>query len=464
MKEIGRNETCPCGRGKKYKNCCKKEDITWFRKEDGTFVSNRKVPIPEEFRDSLRGVYDRFYELFGREPNPDDLISYDAERHSNSYYKAVMPLLRESGISESWIYAMYRTGGLIPTEMNEKYLSQHDLDSFAEYVEEYDEIIDEIDHLNNGHQKDGLSVSVPALVMIGSKIIDERAASTVSSLLSGFNYFLNYLNKDCSDLSASPGTLVEYASFVAIRAIKTVNSISKLLEISEPVSIYALGRSFFESYVYLRAINCDDTFFSSKIQPSLSFAEYGFEIEDGNINYRKIKADSLFGDDAPTRRSKDVPRLKDACEEYGTETDEKLRKLFYRYACQFVHIDALTARSSFYEPDLYLEFDESSIATVCALSMATILLWELAQLPITPGQQRADLFFLAGKLASGLCDCFMILVSDREQSDEMYEVFLQRLIEVETNTWKCRDEYLAMRAKGKKMPLDRAVGASTANA
>lgn len=442
MKEIGLNEMCPCGRGKKYKKCCRKKGITWSRDEDGSLVSDRKVQMPKELLDSLKDSHNRFYELFGREPNSNDLIAYDAERHSNSYYKTMMPLLRECGMSEHWIYAMYRTDGLMPTKMNEKYLSRHDLDTFSAYMKEYDEIIEEIDRFGDRHQEEGPSLSISALVMIGNEIINERISDISTSLISGLNYFLNYLSKDSSDIAAPPYTLAEYVSFVTIRAIQTVNSISKLLEISEPVSIYALGRSLFESYVYLRAINCDDGFFSSKILPSLSFTEYGFEIEDGKINYKKIKADSLFGHDAPNRSSKDVPRLKNVCEEYGTDTDEKLRKLFYRYACQFVHIDALTARSSFYEPDLYLEFDESSIATVCALSMATILLQELAQLPITPDQQKADLSFLAGKLAADLCDCFMILISDGEQSDEMYEVFLQRLLEVETNSWECKEEYL----------------------
>lgn len=236
---------------------------------------------------------------------------------------------------------------------------------------------------------------------------------------------------------------------MAIRTVKTLSSISKLLEISEATSIYALGRSLLESYVYLRAINRDEDFFPGKILPSLSFAEYGFEVEDGAINYKKIKADSLFGSDAPKRSGKDVPRFNDICRDYGSGVDKRLRDIFYKYACQFVHIDALTARSFFYEPDLYAEFDEGSIAAVCSLSMATILLEEIVNLPITPSQQKDDLLFLVGNTASNLCDCFMILTSDGEQSDEMYDVFLERLLEVESNTWKCKDSYLAKRNKGK---------------
>lgn len=448
MKEVDPNEKCPCGRGKKYKRCCKKKGISWFKADDGSFVSKSSALIPKEHLEAFRRSHDRFCKLFGREPGSDDLISFDAERHSNSYYKTVIPRLRESGMSERWIYAMYRTDGFMPNAMNEKYLTQYDLDAFAAYMEEYDEIVDEVARLGAGNHEEELRVGIPALVLMGNEIIGERINDTVSSLTSGLNYFLNYQNKDRGDIEAPPNSLAEYVSFVAIRTAKTLNLISKLREIAEPTSIYALGRSLFESYIYLKSINCDESFFDNKILPSLSFAEYGFEIEDGALNYKKLKIDSLFGSDAPKRNRRNELKLGNECEKHGTRADKELRSLFYRYACQFVHIDALTARSFFYEPDLYMEFDESSIAAVCSLSMATILLEEIAKLPITPDRQRADLLFLVGNLASDLCDCFMILTLDGEQSDEMYEVFLRRLLEIEVNTWKCREDYLSAHAEG----------------
>lgn len=447
MEEVDRNELCPCGRGKKYKRCCRRKGIKWYRDDDGHYISECDAPIPKELIDALGRSSDRFCKLFGRNPEPDDLISFDARRHGNSYYKSLIPGLRECGMSESWIYAMYRTEGLMPTARNKKYLTQYDLNKFKSYMEEYDKIEREVALLGGQHQSEGSRISISALVLMGNKILDERVNEIAARLTSGFNYFLNYQNKRGGSIEATPCSLAEYASFVAIRAVKTLDSMTKLLEIAEPVSIYALGRSLFESYIFLRASNLDKEFFPSKILPSLSLGEYGFEVEDGVINYKKIKADTLFGPEAPKRSNKSVPKFGNVCEQYGTTADEELRKLFYRYACQFVHIDALTARSYFYEPDLYTEFDESSIAAVCSLSMGVILLEELANLPITPSQQKVDLLFLEGRLAEDLCDCFMILVLDEEQSDKMYEVFLQRLLDIETNNWACKDACLTERTQ-----------------
>lgn len=439
MMEIQPNEMCPCGRGRKYKKCCKKQGIIWYREEDGSYTQEYRALMPQEMIEVLKKSRDRFYALFGREPCDDDLVVFDAPRHSNSYYRSLIPALRKSGVPEKWIYAMYRTGGLMPTKENRKYISQHDLDAFAGYEKEYKGILREVKRAENGTLRDEPHIRVEALVMIGNEIVDAEIKKVAESLQHGFNYFLNCLNKDGGSIKAAPGSLAEYVFYIAIRSDNTIKSIVNLNGINEAGSIYALGRSLFESYVYLRAINCDASFFEVNVLPSLSFSECGIQIEDGAIKYKKIKVDYLFGEDVPKRNRRNEPKFGIACDKYGTDIDKKLKGIFYRYACQFVHIDPLTARSVFYEPDLYSEFSESSIATVCSLAMGVVLLEEIGKLAITPEQQGADIRFLAGSLAEHLCNCFGFFNLDDEQADEMYKVFLYRLLEVEGNCWGNHD-------------------------
>lgn len=154
MMEIQPNEMCPCGRGRKYKKCCKKQGIIWYREEDGSYTQECRALMPQEMIEVLKKSRDRFYALFGREPCDDDLVVFDAPRHSNSYYRSLIPALRKSGVPEKWIYAMYRTGGLMPTKENRKYISQHDLDAFAEYEKEYKGILREVKRAENGTLRD----------------------------------------------------------------------------------------------------------------------------------------------------------------------------------------------------------------------------------------------------------------------------------------------------------------------
>lgn len=125
--------------------------------------------------------------------------------------------------------------------------------------------------------------------MIGNEIVDAEIKKVAESLQHGFNYFLNCLNKDGGSIEAAPGSLAEYVSYIAIRSDNTINSIVNLNGINEAGSIYALGRSLFESYVYLRAINCDASFFEVNVLPSLSFSECGIQIEDGAIKYKRSR-------------------------------------------------------------------------------------------------------------------------------------------------------------------------------
>ena len=119
----------------------------------------------------------------------------------------------------------------------------------------------------------------------------------------------------------------------------------------------------------------------------------------------------------------------------GPKVDSDLYDCYYRPACQFVHIDAFTARCCFYEEDLYTEFDSSLVATICALATAVLVLEQLAKLSFISGRQARDLAHLASKCAHGICDCLMVLIVDPEQNEDEYGHLLERLKMVDGNSW-----------------------------
>lgn len=54
IKKIGRNDPCPCGSGKKYKNCCLKEGNDWNTTRELTAQEMAKVKYgtsqPQDFK------------------------------------------------------------------------------------------------------------------------------------------------------------------------------------------------------------------------------------------------------------------------------------------------------------------------------------------------------------------------------------------------------------------------------
>jgi len=65
-KRISRNAPCPCGSGKKYKNCCYGKGFDWVQDEDGAI--GRSIPMTEEVNEVVQQLRQAFIEKHGRKP------------------------------------------------------------------------------------------------------------------------------------------------------------------------------------------------------------------------------------------------------------------------------------------------------------------------------------------------------------------------------------------------------------
>ena len=422
MRELDDREPCPCGRDALYGECCKSVGIRWYREGD-LLYKQYNAHIPQEGMDFLNENEQKFLMLFGREPTSDDLIFFDASAHGNDYFRKCITFLRNLGLPKEWIYAFYRTDGLMPTVENEKFLSQSDIELFRWDCHEYTELMD----------ADFGSGRINALLFtsITNEMLESACDNILPSVLSGLEYFLNTVTEKRGGIVNPPNSLKEYASFIAIRVIKALRSVRMLAVSYETESIYSIGRSLFECYVYLKNINDDQVFFDEEILPVLNSHEYGFEVNEGQINYKKMHISKALNS-AKRKRGKSLYRLNKQC---GPAIDSDLYNYYYQPACQFVHIDAFTARCCFYEEDLYAEFDSSLVATTCVLATAILVLEQLAKLALISELQARDLMHLSSECAYRICDCLMMLAVDPEQSEDEYHQLLKRLKMVEGNSW-----------------------------
>lgn len=426
MEELADTELCPCGRGIPYGQCCKTKGILWY-KDGKVFHKCYGASLSEEALEVFENNRNSFIDLFGREPSNDDLILFDTSAHTNDFFRDELTFLQNLGLPKEWKYAYYRTEGLMPTVENESFLSKHDLTLFREYCHEYTKLMD-------ADCQDG-NINALLLTSIANSMFETACDTVLPKILSGLEYFLNTTSESTGSIVAPPNSLKEYASFIAIRTIRALESISLLGVDYKAESIHSLGRSLFECYVYLKNVNDNDTFFDNKVLPILNSHEYGFEILDGKINYKKLHISKVI---KSTKRPKigSLQQLNSAC---GPKIDVDLYEYYYRAACQFVHIDAFTARSCFYEEDIYAEFDPSLVAIICTLSIAILVLEELVNLSLTSTQQAKDLEYLVSNCAYSVCDCLMMLVIDSEQVEDEYRQLLERLKMVKGNTW-CFDK------------------------
>jgi hypothetical protein len=132
-KRISRNAPCPCGSGKKYKNCCYSKGFDWVQDEDGTV--GKSIPMTEEVTEVLRRLRQAFIDKHGREPEPDELLFSDLP-HPEHLEAMLVEDMKKAGLHPAFIYAFERTG-LLVSEENQHLIPEKDLEDWRSAIDEY---------------------------------------------------------------------------------------------------------------------------------------------------------------------------------------------------------------------------------------------------------------------------------------------------------------------------------------
>ena len=125
-KKYPRNRPCPCGSGKKYKNCCYGKDFDWVEDRDGSI--GRAVPMGDEVAAALKP-------MIPRDAKPDDLLFKDAPA-PEEMERGMVRAMREAGIHPAKIYAFEKTG-LMLSQDNIGKVPDLDIEAWEQAYQEY---------------------------------------------------------------------------------------------------------------------------------------------------------------------------------------------------------------------------------------------------------------------------------------------------------------------------------------
>jgi len=134
-KKLSRRAMCPCGSGKRYKDCCWHKSFEWVEDDDGAI--RKVIPIPDELKELLQEQREAFIAEHGREPGPDDLLFPDLP-HPEHLEHMMVEDMKKAGIDPALIHAFEETGMLI-TEGNEDLFTDDDMDAWHEAIVDYQE-------------------------------------------------------------------------------------------------------------------------------------------------------------------------------------------------------------------------------------------------------------------------------------------------------------------------------------
>lgn len=255
IKELPKNKICPCGSGEEYGHCCKKKGFRYVI--DGTSIS-KVIPMNQEIQDILKEQEQLFFEYYGRRPKDDEYVFSFMPVYNDEILLKTIFAFRQLGIDERRIYAYYKSDGLIPCDLNVDLLSQKDLQEYESLCKEFDE------RMNS--QLDS-HMDVLPYVLSSNAYINEQADYAMGAFIHCFNDFLRRHSGTISIRDYTMTTEVDYCMFSALKTIKVLQSLRELLKLQIPECIYALGRSIFENYMYLCAINKDPKLFYERLLP-----------------------------------------------------------------------------------------------------------------------------------------------------------------------------------------------------
>lgn len=406
---------CPCGSEKIYKKCCKKTKVKYFI--DGDKII-KEIPMFKETQEMLNDELEKFKELYGRYPKNEPIMAF-APVFANEVILQITYALRHNGISEDYIYAYYRTNGLFPCNSNKKIMSDIDIKEFEKFRQEYKKLFTAEIHD---------SINVLQFVQFMNPVIEEHSDYIIESIIMVLNDFIRRHGEDYDITEYKLTTEIDYYLFSAIKTIKTLNSIQRLKDVHMTECIYALGRSLFENYMYLCNINKNEHFFNDKLLPKVDNDNYTFVIKaNGQIDYTKI-----IKNHDNTIQNVHI-KLSDLKKHLEYNEDLDIYNIFYQTACQYVHVDVLSAKNYFSIIDPYEELDPSLIAYSIVATLAVMLVSQFGKYRNTQEQYRKDIEYLCknvlkDKVISGL------LIGNQipEQKNDILDL-LKKRIESEFN-------------------------------
>jgi hypothetical protein len=315
-RQVSRNARCPCTSGKKYKDCCITKRFKWLVDEQGIFY--RQMDLHPAVAEALRQQEQRFVEMFGRKPLPDDPIFFDMPS-ATEVEEQMVEVMVKARIRPELIYAYVKTRGLIVTAENRDLIPDKDL-------AEWNAAIDEFRAANKRKTKKGRSDPfVKALDRLPEQL--QRAESYLHMIVQEHGIARNISAPEAE----KHHSLHDYVFFCATKSLKTLRAIKQLIPEGFGEDSLALCRSIYESYLAINYV----IHYPATIN-SFVAGKVGLHSGDFSLKKQRIIVDNSTGDVvgekiSAYRMAKNSPHPEDSA----------VYNFLYRYLSEFTHPDIM---------------------------------------------------------------------------------------------------------------------------
>jgi len=407
--ELPDDNECPCGSGKKYKNCCKKKNFKYIQSEEEHKIQ-RAVPIHPELEKGLRQEKIRFKKLFGRTPGDNDFVLGGVlEKDLKRSYKIMK---REGNVDKAWLYASNKTGLMLSKE-NMDLLPQREINEFMNSMKEYEKIM-------KSKVKNNRINELQAIEAV-SFMLEHVVNDDISNMIYVLNVFINsYSKRKQSKENFIIENIKDFLVFCAYKTTIYLQALQELVNGEYYDNAMATDRTIFEILINIKAYKNEPELFKEKILPVA-----GVDIG----THRRINRNQI--EEIETGRIYKYEIQKSQLAEKAGENYKKLYDTFYRQVSEFIHLDTGAAKNIFKDNDLFDDIDECLIAGFLGAILSLEIIMELIEFEGCENRISKDLKYFSNILLKDILAIIkaVILIDDWE----VYKILESTLKEYKTN-------------------------------
>lgn len=264
-RKVSKNQFCPCGSGKKYKDCCEKKELKWVY-QNGKII--KSLPMNNVLSDSIKDLSRRFTKIFGRKPYNYEKLFKMLGIIEGSYEK-LFSKMTDLNLPLAQQYATIKTGMFL-SEFNYEQFSDLDLDEWNEAIEEF-EIKNSLKEYNGKSIFEAIKETNFKLKTLGEKI------GNVEMMM---NIYLNTFTENYKNLNLTIENQKDFSIVCARKIIIDANILLSAFNHKSIEEVTNITRIIFEDLIQTAVLLKEKDLFEEKIIPLTLF-------EKGVLEYKK---------------------------------------------------------------------------------------------------------------------------------------------------------------------------------
>lgn len=406
--EWDKNEYCPCGSGKKYKNCCQKKSIKYYKsKNKNEYV--KSIPMNPILEHAFYNEKLKFKQLFGRTPGEDDYVQGGILLKD---FNREIKLYKRKDIENAALLYAYDKTGIIPWKENIDLLPEVEINNFKLYVKEYTK---RMKSKIKNNKADILQVAETMNYLLNN-VVNEK----IDDMIYVLNLFVNFYSNSNKEKDFQIKNIKDFLVFCAYKASISLKSLDILVSEEYYDSAMAINRTLFEILISIRAYKNNSDLFKEKIM-SIVGLEQGIcqKISKHIIENMETKEKYKFG-----------IQKKQLAEKAG-ENYKKLYDIFYEKASSFIHVDVSNTKKIFSDNDLFEDIDECLISGFIGMIFVLGIIMELTEFNGNNKKFSKDIKYFSNVLLKDFLDIIQGIISIYDE--EMYNILKDILKEYQTD-------------------------------